>query len=143
MGYSIPTLSLGAHKLQFRAWDVLNNSSTVELAFNVVQGLEPYYFDVECTPNPARTQTTFRVIHDRIGSDMSIKLELYDTSGRQLWVHEEQGVASDNTYTYDWDLRVDGGRRLNTGLYVYRLSISSGGSSYVSKAKKLIILTNK
>ena len=143
VGYSIPTLSLGAHKLQFRAWDVLNNSSTVELAFNVVQGLEPYYFDVECTPNPARTQTTFRVIHDRIGSDMSIKLELYDTSGRQLWVHEEQGVASDNTYTYDWDLRVDGGRRLNTGLYVYRLSISSGGSSYVSKAKKLIILTNK
>ena len=143
LGFSIPQLSLGQHKLLFRAWDVLNNSSTAELTFNVVQGLEPVFADVECSPNPAKTMTTFRIIHDRTGSDIDFKLEVFDTSGRQLWVHTGHGVPSSNVYTFDWNLITDGGRRLNTGLYLYRMSISCEGSSYASKAKKLIILTNK
>lgn len=143
LGFSIPQLSLGQHKLLFRAWDVLNNSSTTALTFNVVKGLEPVFADVECSPNPAKTTTTFRIIHDRIGSQMNVKLDVFDTSGRHLWTYSENGVPSSNTYTIDWNLTTDGGRRLNTGLYLYRLSISSDGSSYVSKAKKLIVLTNK
>jgi hypothetical protein len=34
--YQLPTLSLGPHKLRFRAWDLLNNSSKVTLNFNVI-----------------------------------------------------------------------------------------------------------
>ena len=140
VGFSIPTLAYGQHKLQFRAWDVLNNSSTAELTFNVVKGLEPQLVSVECSPNPAKTHTTFRIIHDRTGSEMDVKLELFDTSGRHLWTHSENGIPTDQAYTLDWDLVTDGGRRLNTGLYLYRVSISSDGSSYSSKAQKLIIL---
>lgn len=143
LGFSIPELSYGQHKLVFRAWDVLNNSSTAELDFEVVKGLEPLFIDVECSPNPARTHTQFRIIHDRIGSEMDVKLDVYDTSGRHLWTYSENGVSTDNTYTVDWDLTVDGGRRLMTGLYLYRLSISTDGSTYASKAKKLIVLTYK
>ena len=140
VGFSIPTLSYGEHKLLFRAWDVLNNSSTTELTFNVVKGLEPQIVSVECSPNPAKTSTTFRIIHDRIGSEMDVKLELFDTSGRHLWTYTENGVPTDQTYTLDWDLTTNEGRRLNTGLYLYRVSISSDGSNYTSKAQKLIIL---
>ena len=140
VGFSIPTLSYGEHKLLFRAWDILNNSSTSELSFNVVKGLEPQLISVECSPNPAKTSTSFRIVHDRIGSEMDVKLELFDTSGRQLWTYTENGVPTDLTYTLDWDLTTNEGRRLNTGLYLYRVSISSDGSSYTSKAQKLIIL---
>ena len=140
VGFSIPTLSYGQHKLLFRAWDVLNNSSTAELSFNVVKGLEPNLLSVECSPNPAKTTTRFRIIHDRKGSEMDVKLDLFDTSGRHLWTYSETGVSTDQVYTLDWDLVTDGGRRLNTGLYLYRVSISSDGSSYSSKAQKLIIL---
>ena len=143
VGFSIPQLSLGQHHLLFRAWDVLNNASTAELDFNVVQGLEPNFIDVECSPNPAKTYTKFRIIHDRIGSNMDVKLEIFDTSGRHLWTYTANGVPTDNTYTIDWNMTVDGGCRLGTGLYLYRVSISSDGSSYTSKAKKLIIFTNK
>ena len=122
---------------------MLNNSSTAELDFEVVKGLEPLFIDVECSPNPAKTHTQFRIIHDRIGSEMDVKLDVYDTSGRHLWTYSENGVSTDNTYTVDWDLTVDGGRRLMTGLYLYRLSISTDGSTYASKAKKLIVLTYK
>ncbi len=143
VGYSIPTLSYGPHKLLFRAWDIFNNSSTAELTFNVAKGLEPRIFDVECTANPATTATSFRIIHDRVGCDMDVVLDVFDMSGRQLWSHSETGVSTENTYTVDWDLTVDGGRRIQTGVYLYRVRISCDGSSYVSQAKKLIVLTHK
>lgn len=140
VGYSIPTLAYGQHKLLFRAWDVLNNSSTAELSFNVAKGVEPNLVSVECSPNPAKTNTTFRIVHDRTGSEMDVKLDIFDTAGRHLWTYSESGVSTDQVYTLDWDLVTDGGRRLNTGLYLYRVNISSDGSSYSSKAQKLIIL---
>ena len=122
---------------------MLNNSTTKELDFNVVQGLEPLFMDVTCSPNPAKTYTVFRIIHDRIDCEMNVKLEMYDISGRHVWTHEEKGVSSDNTYTINWNLAIDGGARLGTGLYLFRMSISSEGSSYTSKTKKLIIPTNQ
>ena len=143
VGFSIPELSYGEHKLQFRAWDVLNNSSTAELTFNVVKGLEPHFFDVECTRNPASTTTSFRILHDRIGSAMDVTLDVFDISGRHLWSYNEGGISTNGTYTVDWDLTVDGGRHLQTGVYLYRVRISSDGSTYASKAKKLIVLTYK
>ena len=143
IGFSIPALSYGEHKLLFRAWDVLNNSSTAELTFNVVKGLEPLFFDVEATKNPATTATSFRILHDRTCSDIDVVLDVFDFSGRHLWSHTENGVPLDNSYAIDWDLTVDGGRRLQTGVYLYRIRIASDGSTYASKAKKLIILTHK
>ena len=143
VGFSIPTLEQGAHSLRFTAWDVLNNPSVSELNFYVENGLEPLFLDVDCTPNSARIQTTFHLIHDRIGTQMDVKLDVYDTSGRHLWTHAENGVSSDNTFTFNWDLTVDGGRRLHTGLYLYKISISTEGSTYASKTKKLIIFTHQ
>ena len=143
VGYSIPTLSYGEHKLLFRAWDVLNNSSTTELTFNVVKSLEPYLVDIDCSPNPATQKTTFRITHDRVDSELDVILDVFDISGRHLWSYGENGVANGNTLTVDWDLTVEGGRRLQTGVYLYRLRIASDGSTYASKAKKLIVLTHK
>ena len=114
--YNIPELSAGMHRLKFRAWDILNNSSTAELSFEVVNGLEPHLF--------------------------SVSLEVFDLSGRLLWRHGENGVSTGNTYTIQWDLTVDGGQRLQTGVYLYRALIGSDGSQKASKAKKLIIIGN-
>lgn len=143
VGFAIPELEEGEHKLQFRAWDILNNSSTAELTFNVVKGLEPNIFSIGTTNNPATTNTTFIINHDRIGSTMDVEINLYDTSGRQLWRHEENGVSADGAYTVDWDLTVDSGNRLQTGVYIYRVGLSTDGSQRAYKAKKLIVIGNK
>jgi hypothetical protein len=142
VGFSLPELSEGEHRLLFRAWDVLNNPSTAELTFKVVRGLKPHQFSVECTKNPATDYTSFIINHDRIGSEMDVVLEVFDTSGRMLYRHSETGVSTDQTYTLNWDLTVEGGSRLRTGVYLYRVLISSDGSKQVSQAKKLIILKN-
>lgn len=141
--YSIPELEEGKHKLQFRAWDILNNSSTATLNFQVVKGLQPTLFDVGVTNNPARTSTTFVINHDRTASEMDVIIEIFDAAGRQLWRHAETGVSTSSSYTVTWDLSVDGGRPLQTGVYLYRVRISAEGSNYVSKTKKLIVINNK
>lgn len=141
--YSIPELEEGPHRLQFRAWDIQNNSSTAVLHFNVVKGLRPQLFNIGVTNNPARTSTTFIISHDRMESNMDVVIELFDAAGRQMWRHAENGVSATGNYTVDWDLSVDGGRPLQTGVYLYRVKVSSEGSSYVSKTKKLIVISNR
>ena len=143
LGYSIPELTVGKHSLLFRAWDILNNSSTAQLTFNVAKEVEPNCFCIDCTKNPATTSTTFIITHDRTNSELNVDLEVFDTSGRLLWRHNETGVPSDNTYTINWDLTTNTGFKLQTGIYLYRAQISSNGSSKASKAKKLIIIGNQ
>ena len=143
VGYTLPELAEGEHRLTFRAWDVLNNSSVAELRFNVVRALQPNCFSVECTRNPATTTTSFVINHDRTGSQMDVELEIFDASGRMLWRKSETGVSTGSAYQMDWDLTTSSGSRLQTGVYLYRVLISSDGSKKASKAQKLIILNNR
>ena len=140
--YSIPQLTEGIHRLKFRAWDILNNSSTAELTFNVVNGLKPTLRSVSCTENPATTSTTFIVNHDRTGSPMDVEIDVFDVSGRLLWRHTENGVTNDGALTVDWDLTTSSGQKLQTGVYLYRARVSCDGSSKVSKSNKLIVIDN-
>lgn len=140
--YSIPELTEGRHQLLFRAWDILNNSSTATLDFNVVKGLSPDISNVNVTNNPASTSTTFIVTHNFTGADVDVVIDVFDTSGRSLWKHVASGVSSGNTFTVDWNLTLDNGSRLPTGVYLYRVRLGSNGSKMVSKAKKLIIINN-
>ena len=74
---------------------------------------------------------------------MDVELEVFDASGRQMWKKEETGIATDNTYTLDWDLTTSSGKRLQTGVYLYRVLISTDGSKKASQAQKLIVLSNR
>ena len=139
LGFSIPALDYGHHKLLFRAWDVLNNSSTAELDFEVARGVEPDCISVNCIRDASTGGATFIITHDRAGCELNVQLDIYDMAGRQLWRYTESGVPSDNTYTFDWDMSMGGGRRLQTGVYLFKVSISSDGSGQSSKTKKMMI----
>ena len=140
--YALPALSEGKHTLKFRAWDILNNPSTTTLDFVVKKDIQPNIVDVYATNNPARESTTFVVEHNFCGADLDLAIDIMDTSGRLLWSTSESGTATTNTIAYKWDLCTDSGAKLNTGIYLYRIKLSSNGSSYASKAKKLLIINN-
>lgn len=143
VAYSIPTLSEGHHRLTFRAWDMQNNCTEQTLAFECVEGIAPGHFDVGLTRNPATTTTGFRIVHDRMGTTLDLTIDVYDMSGRHLWQHHEQTATSEASITIDWDLTTASGSRLPTGVYLFRVTMASNGGKEVSKAKKLIILSNK
>jgi len=140
--YALPALSEGKHTLKFRAWDILNNPSTTTLDFVVKKDIQPNIVDVYATNNPARESTTFVVEHNFCGADLDLAIDIMDTSGRLLWSTSESGTATTNTIAYKWDLSTESGAKLNTGIYLYRIKLSSNGSSYASKAKKLLIINN-
>ena len=140
--YYIPELSEGEHRLQFRAWDIMNNVSTAELRFNVVRRQQPT-FTISCTNNPARESTTFIIAHDRNGCTVDVTVEVFDMSGRLLWQHQESGVSENSTYTVNWNLCTNSGAQLQTGVYLYRVKLGSDGGVRTSKAKKLIVVGNK
>lgn len=139
--FSVPDLAEGKHTLSFRAWDLLNNSSTKTLDFEVVRGLRPNLFSVICTQSPARENTTFVLSHNRPGSTLAVRMSVYDFSGRELWTHLEKGISEGQTYYIEWDLCSNGGQRLAPGVYLYRASIVSDGSRESTKAQKIIILS--
>ena len=135
IGFSIPELSIGTHKLLFRAWDILNNSTTTELLFEVSEDAGSGEFNVTCTQNPANTNTQFVITHDRPGSELKVTLDVFDLGGRQLWRQTDTVMATNDTVTIDWNLNVAGGSRLHTGLYLCRLTLNDGDS----KTIKLLI----
>ena len=138
LGFSIPELSVGTHRLLFRAWDILNNSSTVEYSFEVSDDAGTGEFSVTCAKNPAQTNTQFVITHGRIGSELKVTLDVYDTGGRQVWRQTESVVPTNDTFTIDWNLNVAGGSRLHTGLYLCKITLNDGDS----KTVKLLIKSN-
>ena len=142
VGFTLPMLEPGPHKLMFRAWDTMNNPSTVQLDFKVVKGLKPTIYNVSATRNPASTSTTFIISHNFGGSNVDVILDVYDLSGRLLWTHSESGPSTTGTYSVDWNLTQNNGYRVPTGVYLYRARVSCDGSGAASKARKLVIISN-
>lgn len=142
VGFTLPMLEPGPHKLMFRAWDTMNNPSTVQLDFKVVKGLKPTIYNVSATRNPASTSTTFIISHNFGGSNVDVILDVYDLSGRLLWTHSESGPSTTGTYSVDWNLTQNNGYRVPTGVYLYRARVSCDGSGATSKARKLVIISN-
>lgn len=142
--YSLPELSVGQHRLSFRAWDMQNNSSTAILNFRVSKQDNPHILNIYCSENPATTQTTFTIAYDRPNANIKFHLDVFDSYGQQVWKKVINGQSSDGYYPISWDLTNSSGIPLPGGVYLYKVSIQSeNGGKISSKTKKLIILNNK
>lgn len=139
--YSIPELEPGKHTLKFRAWDNNNNPSTTSLNFEVQAAQTPQLTALYATPNPASDSVTFVISHNRPKTNVAVKIEVMDVSGRLLYSSTAEGMTStDNVYKTTWDLRLASGGKVQTGVYLYRASLSANGSSWTSKASRLVVV---
>lgn len=134
--YVLPTLAAGYHTLTFRAWDLLNNSSTVTLNFRVAKSVQPTISDISVSPNPISNSATFYVTHDMQGSQADIYVDIIDMGGRIVETLYWSDTLSESTPTSSFRWTPSG---VSRGIYLYRVRLSANGSKYVSKTKKLII----
>ncbi|MEE1223314.1 MAG: T9SS type A sorting domain-containing protein, partial [Bacteroidaceae bacterium] len=141
--FNIPELSNGSHTLTLRAWDVLNNVSQQSLDFVVDHSLKPAILSVQASQNPAAESTNFLIRHDRAGSAVDLTVEVFNFAGQRMWSHSETQTGSTGVLTVPWNLTNNVGGRLHAGVYLYRVTMSSGGSKDVSKTQKIIINGNK
>ena len=139
--FSIPELAAGKHTAEFKVWDVLNNSTTHTFTFEVVANMKPELIKLYAAPTPAKNFVTFYMFHNLPGSELDVKLEVFDMTGRLRWSHEERGSSDAfKAYELQWNLFGNGNARLRPGVYIYRASLRYGNSKSVTEAKKMIIL---
>ena len=143
VAYNIPQLENGSHYLTFRAWDVLNNTSQTTLNFVVDDGLATNILQLMASQNPAVTSTNFMVSYDLPGSDCDFVFEVFDFSGRRIWMREESTSGERGVYTVTWNLTNGAGAKVDTGIYLYRCRVRCGQSKWTSKTQKIVVRNNK
>ena len=133
--YKLPQLENGKHTLTFRVCDLLNNSSTTSIEFEVVKGLTPTIFSIANYPNPFKESTRIRINHDRPETILKTTVEIFDILGKKIWSFEEP-----STDDISWDLSAMDGIKIKSGVYLYRVSIKTTNSELYFKTNKMIIL---
>ena len=135
---NLPELSKGRHTLLFRAWDVLNNPSTLEIEFDVYKGLKPNLLSLQINTPGRNNMLSVVIENDRPNSALNIDVRIYDMSGRELWRGGETGVSASNFYTYTCNLNEMNGH-LQPGIYICKASISTGNGAQASESKKFAV----
>ena len=133
--YKLPELPEGKHTMSFRAWDLLNNSTTQTIEFEVVKGLTPHIFGVSNYPNPVSSVTRIKVDHDRPETILKTVVDIFDLAGRKIWTFEQA-----NADDVEWNVVSSDGKRVKSGIYLYRVTISTLDSDPYSKTSKMLIV---
>lgn len=143
--YPLDTLKKGAHQLSLKASDNYNNQASVTINFLVTEGSGIVIGDFGNYPNPFNSNsqsTTFHFTHTRAGEDLEATLMIYELTGRPV-ANINYSISS-SEYQVDlaeWNGESSEGIKLNTGIYVARLSVRSmTDGSQNQKSAKLIIL---
>ena len=121
-----------------RAWDVMNNSTTVYLGFKVVNDLEPQ-FSVDVTESPARESTTFVIRHDRPAQDAKVTVQVFSSDGIPQWISSVTDTSASGVTMIQWDLHGSSGHRMQHGLYFARVSVECGEGSGQTSCKFIIM----
>ena len=133
VSYLMEELANGPHSLTFRAWDLLNNSTTKSLNFIVEAGLDPSIYNVTTYPNPVQQSGVMHLIvnYDQPDELIETEIYLYNTAGQMVYSHKQ-----DNPDAVSINLPSLG---LNTGVYIYSVKIKSASSKYSTTSGKIIV----
>jgi hypothetical protein len=139
--FQLPELSEGVHKIELKAWDVFNNSSTAVIDFVVVK---KQTIDVERFynfPNPFSTSTTFSFQLNGPTEGATVSLEVLTVEGkpvkRMIETINQKGIRF---IQMKWDGLDVNGRKPQPGIYLSRLTVKARSGKITSKVQKLILL---
>ena len=133
VNYLMEALPNGPHTLTFRAWDLLNNSTTQTISFVVDKDLDPSIVDIDPYPNPADEESivNIQVDYDQKDALLSTEVYLYNMSGQMVYSHQQ-----DNPDRVAIDLSTLG---IHAGIYIYTVKIKTASSRYSTASGKLIV----
>lgn len=133
VSYRINELSEGRHTLTFRAWDMLNNSASKSLQFEVVNGLEPTMYSIISYPNPVRVGEVlhFAIDYDQPDELMEMNVYVYSPQGELVYAAARRGTQQHAFSISD--------AQLTPGIYMYRVSLTTADGNATGKSGKLIV----
>ena len=141
VSFPVSGLAEGDHTFKVKAWDVLNNSGEGIIHFRVgnssgfqVQNLMNY-------PNPFTETTHFIFQHNHTGETIKVQIAIYSISGAPVHFIEQSFTPNgSHSNEITWDGTATNGGRLPSGVYPYRVVLSTENGIQATAYQKLVII---
>jgi flagellar hook assembly protein FlgD len=139
--YQLSSLDPGSHHLRLKVWDVMNNSTTADVLFNVKGENQIETENVNVWPNPFTAGTTFTIRHNQSGKVMKAQIRIFNSMGELQRVLQtisgtDQGIIG----PVQWDGRNDNGRKLSSGLYIFQVILENETGNTTLRNCKVMML---
>ncbi|MDR0798534.1 MAG: type IX secretion system sortase PorU [Dysgonamonadaceae bacterium] len=139
--FPVPALKAGAHQLEFKVWNIENNSALDSLHFQVVPGLRKPLYDLEASQVPARTYTDFTFSHSQPDAAIDLDVYIYDLAGHLIWNYAASGSSvALKAQPIRWNLSDNSGVGVQPGIYLYRAIVTTSEGKESSEDKKIIVI---
>ncbi len=133
----------GDHTLELKAWDNMNNSSSMIMAVDANSASKIRFGKTELYPQPLKDQPLkLKFSHNDGGSVFTMQLSVYSSTG-QLFTRTETTLIASQTQT-DEIILTDIMPEIRTfahGIYFLRVEITSNSGRKGNFSKKLLIAT--
>ena len=91
-------------------------------------------------PNPFNGSTNFVFEHNHPDEQLDVKIHIYNTAGGFVKKIEQSFIPTGSRSEITWDGTDNNGARLPSGVYVYRLNISTDKGFQSTAYQKLVIV---
>jgi hypothetical protein len=138
-GYRLDAVTPGEHAFKIKAWDNANNFSSYEFTATIREDASVALNEVLNYPNPMQDTTRFYLMFT--GEVDGVALEIFTLSGRKIRTLYPVPHGATAEYTVKWSGDDSGGRRVATGVYIYKASARpfAGGEPVESFGKVVVI----
>jgi hypothetical protein len=125
--YPLNNLTEGKHTLKLKLWDVLNNSSEIEIRFFVKDDFR--IESVACFPNPVQNETSFVFTHNQPDETLEVNLEVFETSGTRIdLIQKSVGSIGTESLPIVWN-PLSRNVKMSPGVYIYRITATTSGKT--------------
>ena len=133
VSYLMESMKNGSHHLTFRAWDLLNNSTTQTLNFIVEAGMDPSICSVTTYPNPVPASGMLRMMVEYDQPDQLLQTEvyLYNTNGQMIYRSVQDNPEDIRIYMMTLGLQ--------PGVYIYHINMKSAAGRFSTTSGKVIV----
>ena len=140
--YQLPEQEPGLHILSFKAWDNLNNSSVVEIEFNVQDGGALNVEEISVFPNPVSYNGSAYLYftHDEPNVSLTLEISTFNISGQLLNKVVEKTVSMGGSIQpVQWYPKTSNGLTLGSGLYIIRFKVMSQTGKISVFSQKILV----
>jgi hypothetical protein len=142
INYQFENLGKGWHKINLKAWDLLNNSSEQSIDFYVDDDADILLAEVVNYPNPFVNETNFGFIHNKNNEILDVQVKIYDINGRYIGELKKTLGSDGNKITpLTWNGRNQYGSEVDPGVYTYNIIVTDYKGNQSIQRQKMIKLS--
>ncbi|MFH1161069.1 MAG: type IX secretion system sortase PorU, partial [bacterium] len=139
--YPFFNLTEGIHTLSLKVWDVFNNSSEAVLSFKVINSNDYVIDHLYNYPNPFQDQTLFSFETNQTNVNLNVEIRIFTIYGKLIRTIRRTLFANGfRIEPIHWDGTIDGGSKISTGTYIYRVTVELPDGTTENETAKLVVI---